>query len=363
MLKLSLIHSYDDFLLDVDFHAPRGITALWGKSGSGKTTIINAISGIIKPDYGRLEIDGELLFDSDLNLFIPAHQRRLGYIFQDARLFPHLNVKQNIYYGHWFWHKIIKNQPQSSFSAHEIIELLNLGNLLNRHPNMLSGGEKQRVALARALLSFPRLLLADEPLSALDEDIKSEIIMYFKILNDEFNLPMIYVSHQHSEVAQLANQVIMIDSGGVLLQGNVSDVFSNPLFYEHQKRDIGALIETRLLCHHLDGTSELAAGSTRFFIARPKATIGDIIRIRIAANDVILSTSPPIGLSALNIAKGVICDISPMKNSPDNGVIVTVKLDGGKILAQLSQRSLQKMELVIGTTIFVIIKSLAIEAS
>ena len=198
------------------FESRGGVTALFGRSGAGKTSLINLIAGLLKPDQGRIELDGETLDDTAKRIHVPPHRRRIGYVFQDARLFPHLSVAQNLDYGRRMNRLAFDTAEQS-----RITTLLDLDDLLQRRPGKLSGGEKQRVALGRALLSRPRLLLLDEPLGSLDEERKSDILPYLIRLRDEGGVPMVYVSHDASEVRRLATKVIRVQDGKIVAQGGL----------------------------------------------------------------------------------------------------------------------------------------------
>ena len=197
-----------NFDLDANLNLQERVTALFGPSGAGKSTLLNIIAGLIKPDVGRLVIDGECLFDNQTDVNMPIHQRRIGLIFQEGRLFPHLTVQHNLTYGF----NLLEKQ-QRRFSFDQIVALLEIGHLLKQRPHQLSGGEKQRVAIGRALLSSPRLLLLDEPLASLDERLKGQILPFLKKVAQEINIPMIYISHSIEEIQQITNNIILIDNG------------------------------------------------------------------------------------------------------------------------------------------------------
>jgi molybdate transport system ATP-binding protein len=199
-LSVRLCHRFGGFDLDLAFDAPGGVTALFGRSGAGKTTVINAVAGLLRPDAGRIVAAGRVLLDTGAGVNLPAHRRRIGYVFQDARLFPHLTVRQNLLYGRWFGGR--RDGP----GLDRIVALLGIGGLLPRRPATLSGGEKARVAIGRAILSNPDLLALDEPLAALDEARRAEILPYLERLRDDLGLPMLYVSHALAEVARLPRQ-------------------------------------------------------------------------------------------------------------------------------------------------------------
>ena len=209
-LEVRLKHPMGKTLIDVEFQATSRLTAIFGKSGSGKSSIINMIAGLVKPTEGRIVVDSRVLFDSDLGVNIPVHQRRIGYVFQDGLLFPHFTVEQNLSYGRRFNRGVLEPGV--------IISLLDLAALLKRKPINLSGGEKQRVAIGRALMSNPSLLLMDEPMASIDEERKLEILPYIETLRDEMKLPIIYVSHSAHEVKRLAGDVIYIDNGRIIPQ-------------------------------------------------------------------------------------------------------------------------------------------------
>ena len=218
-LEVDVYRRLGAFTLDVRFTTDGGLTALFGRSGSGKTSLINIISGLLRPDRGRVAVDGKVLVDTARGVFVPAHRRRLGYIFQEPRLFPHLNVRQNLLYGHWF-----TPEKQRRERLERIIELLGIGGLLSRGPSLLSGGEKQRVAIGRALLASPHLLLMDEPLASLDEARKAEILPYLERLRDESRVPIVYVSHSVPEITRLATTMVLLSDGRVATTGTVSEI-------------------------------------------------------------------------------------------------------------------------------------------
>ena len=223
MLEVAIKHAFADFTLDAAFTAPPGVTVLFGRSGSGKTTLVNAVAGLLMPDQGRIARATGCCWTPRKGIRLRPHKRRLGYVFQEGRLFPHLTVRQNLAYGAWF---APKDAPRADMPR--VVEMLGIGPLLDRRPAALSGGEKQRVAIGRALLSAPRLILADEPLAALDEARKAEILPYFERLRDEVSVPILYVSHSASEVARLATTVIALDAGRVVAQGSAAAVLGDP---------------------------------------------------------------------------------------------------------------------------------------
>lgn len=352
MLEVALRHRFDALDLDVTFQAPQGLTVLFGRSGSGKTTIVNAVAGLLRPDAGRIVVDGRVLLDRAQGVDLPPHRRELGYIFQEGRLFPHLTVRQNLKFGNWFAGR--RARP-SEFDR--VVDMLGIGQLLNRRPGALSGGEKQRVAIGRALLSAPRLILADEPLAALDAPRKAEIMPYFERLRDEAGVPILYVSHSASEVARLATTVVALDEGRVIRQGPAAEVLGDPSVLPTGARDAGAVLTARIAAQHADGLTELDAGGNALFLPRIGGQIGDSVRVRIAAHDVILSRARPDGLSSLNILPGRIAEL---RAGDGPGAMVALDTSAGRVLARITRRSADALGLEPGQTCHAVVKSVAV---
>lgn len=226
MLFVDIVKQLGDFTVKAAFKSNGLVTGLFGNSGAGKTSIVNMIAGLTRPDRGLISLDGETLDDTQSGIHVPPHRRRIGYVFQDARLFPHLNVKQNLDYG-----RRMNGLDYDAAAESRTVELLDIGHLLDRRPAQLSGGERQRVALGRALLAKPRLLLLDEPLGSLDEQRKADILPYFIKLRDEASIPMVFVSHDANEMRRLATNVVMLKRGGVAAFGGI-EVLPNGLTAE-----------------------------------------------------------------------------------------------------------------------------------
>jgi molybdate transport system ATP-binding protein len=224
MLRVDVAKRLGDFSIEASFTSEGRVTGLFGASGAGKTSLINMIAGLLRPDRGFIAVDGETLDDAMARTHVPVHRRRIGYVFQDARLFPHLDVRQNLDYG-----RRMNRLAEDGAQHRRVTELLDIGNLLDRRPGRLSGGERQRVALGRALLSRPRLLLLDEPLGSLDDERKEEILPYLVRLRDEASIPMVYVSHDAAELRQLATQIVMLRHGRVTTFGGVKVLPGPPL--------------------------------------------------------------------------------------------------------------------------------------
>lgn len=351
-LEVTLRHDFGSFRLDLAFEAPDGLTVLFGRSGSGKSSVIKAVAGLLSPDEGRIAVGERVLLDRGARIDLPLHRRRIGYIFQEPRLFPHLSVRRNLTYGRAF---AARKAPQAEVDR--VVEMLGLGPLLTRRPGALSGGEQSRVSIGRALLSGPEILLADEPLAALDEARKEEILPYFERLRDAAEVPILYVSHSVQEVARLATTVIALQDGRVTRAGPAVEVFADPAFSPTGPRDAGALFAARIVAHHDDGLTEVAAGEARFHLPRTPGKPGDPLRLRIAAQDVMLAHGAPEGLSALNILPGT---ITAIREGAGPGVLISLATPAGPMLASITRRSLSAMGLDVGTPCHAIIKSVAI---
>lgn len=353
-LSFSARHRLGAFTLDAAFSADKGVTALFGRSGSGKTSVMRIIAGLTKPDEGRIELDGTVLADRQKRIFTPAHKRRFGYVFQEARLFPHLSVEQNLHYGRWF-----SGAGNDAAATSHVIEMLGIGALLQRRPEKLSGGEKQRVAIGRALLSSPRLLLMDEPLAALDEARKAEIIPYLERLRDETTIPILYVSHSVSEVSRLADQVVVMKDGRIDAAGPASDILSQPAFSTYlERREAGSILSGTV--EAFDTAHRLATvrlGQTALQVPAQSAEPGKAVRVHIPARDVMLATVRPEGLSALNILEGHVTGIA----LSDGMALVQVACSGTLIQSRLTSLSIERLSLKAGSPVFAIVKSAALD--
>ncbi|AKI00063.1 molybdenum ABC transporter, ATP-binding protein [Hoeflea sp. IMCC20628] len=351
-LSVRLSHSFGDFALDVDFEAPAGVTALFGRSGSGKTSVVNAVAGLLRPDAGKIVLDGRVLFDCGQGASVPVHQRRLGYVFQEGRLFPHLSVRQNLSYGRWF----APRGPGAEFD--HVVEMLGIGDLLGRQPARLSGGEKQRVAIGRALLARPQLLLMDEPLAALDEERKAEILPFLERLREETAVPVLYVSHSMVEVARLATTLVLMDSGRVVRAGPADDMLSDPDNVPALGiRTAGASLHAVVTAQEDDGLTRLEASAGPLYLPRVEARIGARLSIRILAQDVILSRTRPEGLSALNVLPAT---VTAVRLGEGPGAIIQLKAGDDLLLARITRRSALALELAPGAGCFAIIKTVAV---
>ena len=351
-LEVRLRHAFAGFTLDVAFTAPAGVTALFGRSGSGKTTVINAVAGLLRPDAGRIASDGRVLFDSAEKVNLAVHRRRLGYVFQDARLFPHLTVRQNLLYGRWF-------APRGAGEPLErVLDLLGIEPLLARRPGALSGGERSRVAIGRALLSNPSMLLMDEPMAALDEARKAEILPYLERLRDETQVPILFVSHAIAEVARLATTIVVLESGRVLRAGPAAQMLSDPAAVPALGiREAGSVLAARLSRHEADGLSRLETSAGPLWLPRVAAEPGAVLRVRIAAQDVMLALSRPEGVSALNILPAT---VTALRLGEGPGAVVQLRAGTDLLLARITRRSAEAMGLAVGGAVFAVIKSVAV---
>ena len=350
-LEVALRHRFPDFALDVDFEAPAGVTALFGRSGSGKTTVVNAVAGLLRPTAGRIAVNGRALFESRRGLFVPPHRRRMGYVFQEGRLFPHLTVRQNLLYGRWFAGGVGRDFGR-------VVELLGLAALLARRSEALSGGEKQRVAIGRALLSEPHLLLMDEPLAALDDPRKREILPYLEAVRDEGGVPILYVSHAVAEVARLATTVVALEEGRVVRAGPAAEVLADPaLAPPFGVREAGAILPGHVVAHHADGLTEVAVSGGTLFLPRIDLPAGRTLRVRIEAQDVILSREAPRGLSALNILPGTVAAVHPGSGP---GVMIQLLVGRDRLLARVTRRSSEALGLAPGVPCFAIAKAVSV---
>ena len=349
-LDIDVEHARGSFRLAAKFAAQPGVTALFGRSGSGKSTLVDIVAGLIRPERGRVVIDGTTLVDTDRGVFVPKHRRRVGYVFQDSRLFPHLNVRQNLLYGRWFSRG--PGGVVGDFGS--IVELLGIGALVERTPESLSGGEKQRVAIGRALLAHPQLLLMDEPLASLDEQRRAEILPYIERLRD-IGVPILYVSHSVVEVARLATTVVILSEGAVTAVGPVADIL--PLA---EASDGGSVLEA-VVERHDDAfqLTTLASRAGALQVPRLAAAAGATVRAYIRARDVMLSLQPPQDISALNVLAGKVAQIAP------SGAQADVRLDcnGATIIARLTTKSVQRLALAPGRPVFAVIKSVSFERS
>lgn len=341
---------FADFNLDVDLQLPSNqVSAIFGPSGSGKTSLLRAIAGLDRHSVGDCSLDN-LVWQSSSG-FVPSHQRSVAMVFQQANLFAHLTVAENIEYAS-------RRAQSSKISAQMAIELLALENLLARKPNTLSGGERQRVAIARALAASPRLLLMDEPLSALDQTARQQILPFLETLHNELQLPIIYVSHSLEEVASIADYLVLLDDGQLSSAGPLVDTLTDLKAGIALADDAASIIETSVLASDDEyGLTYLQAAGARFVVSQQNLSIGSRKRIRVAARDVSIALERAEQSSILNIFAARIVDIVADGTSQS---VVKLDLGGDLVLSRITRKSAAKLGLAVGQDVYLQIKSIAL---
>lgn len=347
--SIDIVKSYSEFTLECDVSLHAGVTAVFGPSGSGKTTLLNCIAGLSRPDRGEIDVLGEKIFSAPTRKVVPPNKRRFGYVFQNSALFPNMNVWKNILYGYK-----LTPTDQRSLNLEQLVQLLDLSDLVDRHVDTLSGGERQRVALARALATSPKLLLLDEPLASLDVSFKSVIIRYLKRVREELGTPMIYISHSISEVISLADEMLVLSKGKPVTQGPPSDVLVHP--------DVGSMADYGTLENLLEATvverqpeeglSTIDLGGVTLSAPDVGAQPGDLLTVSIRAGDVILALDVPSKISAQNILPGTVKEIHAQ------GPRVLAHVDvGATVVVELTPRAVTSLELREGIQVYLIVKS------
>jgi molybdate transport system ATP-binding protein len=346
---------YGAFALDVDLRLPSsGITVLFGHSGSGKTTLLRCIAGLQHAQQGYLSINGEIWQNSDQQLFLPTHKRSLGYVFQEANLFAHLTVLDNLAFGL----KRIGQKPDSD-KFRQIVELLGIEHLMERLPERLSGGERQRVAIARALVLNPAILLMDEPLASLDFKRKQEIMPFLTRLHNELNIPVLYVTHSQQEVAQLADYLVVLDSGKVQAAGSLSDTFSRLDLPLAQDKQAGSVWQVRVIAHETEyHLTHVGFDGGELSLPAINAPLGTKLRIQIHARDVSIILEVPKATSILNILPATITDI--VDDGEDGQTVLRLQVGSQPLLAHITRKSAHKLDLQTGMSVYVQIKGTSI---
>lgn len=358
MLEVSLTHRYGraGFTLDAAFHAPAGqVTALFGPSGCGKSSILAAIAGLLRPDAGRVALDGVTLLDTARRLYVPPEARRCGLVFQEARLFPHLSVETNLRYG-------LRRAPRDAAGPgfDEVVVLLGLAPFLARRPAGLSGGERQRVALGRALLSRPRLLLLDEPLAALDLARRAEVLPFLARLRDAARVPMLYVTHALDEVDALADRLVLLEAGRVLAEGEAEALAARTDLPLAARRDAGVLIGCTVDGHDVArGLTRLDFAGGHFLVPLRDAPRGEQRRIRLRARDVAVATTAPQGLTMQNILPATLREIGPTGTPQE--VFLRLAIGPTILLARVTRDSVERLALQPGQEVFALVKSVAFD--
>jgi len=341
----------EGFILDANFTIPdKGITVVFGPSGSGKTTLLRVIAGLEKSDVGFLKV-GDSIWQSDHN-FVPTHKRQIGYVFQDAALFDHLNVEGNLNYVVRRKAKLTKDFIDSIYT------LLDIKPLINRSTIQLSGGEKQRVAIARALLTNPKILLLDEPLSALDLKRKNEILPYLDNLHSQLEIPVLYVTHSQDETSRLADHLMLIEDGKITGKGPINEMLTSFDLPMSHSGDAISIFDARVMSHDNDfNLMHLEFKGGQFIVPDNKLTIGSLVRIRVAARDVSITQKKQVDTSILNIFPAVVEEMVP---EGDAQVMVRLTLKDVVLLACLTRKSAISLKLNKGSSVFVQVKSVAI---
>ena len=354
MITLRFDVARTGFAMRVALDLPgRGVTALVGHSGSGKTTILRAVAGLERHADGYLEVNGEVWQDDARGVYVPTHRRALGYVFQEASLFSHLSVRGNLD----FVRKRSSNKGTALFD--HVLALLGIAHLLDRRTTDLSGGERQRVAIARALLTQPKILLMDEPLASLDGKRKEEVLPYLERIHAELDVPMLYVSHSAEEVARLADHVVLLDNGQVLASGPAAETLARLDLSNDLAVDAGVLVDG--VVDGFDSAYDLlqlqAAGGTMYVAHAPLAP-GTRLRLRILARDVSLALARPDDSSVLNLLQATVAATWPA-NTPAH---VIVKLDAGgtALLARITRRSYDQLQLAVGRPVWAQVKAAAL---
>ena len=354
MIDVDIEQPLGTFHLAVRFAAEAPVLGLFGRSGSGKTSVVNAIAGITTPRAGWIRINGTQLFDASRGIDVPLDKRRVGYVFQDALLFPHIDVESNLHYG-----QRLRPHADRFIDEDRVVDLLALRPLLRRKPHSLSGGEKQRVAIGRALLAQPRILLMDEPLAALDVARRSEILDYVERLRDEVHIPIVYVSHSVAEISRIADSVVVLDDGRCVAFGPVDDVLARPeLTPAPERYEAGVTLDAVVAAHDTeDQLTTLDFEGGCLLVPRTRASIGERTRVRIRARDVALSIRRPADISVLNVlpARVIVAE-------PREGAYVDVRLGVGgvTIVARITRRSFHQLGIHAGQQLFALVKAVSV---
>lgn len=340
-------HRQGSFALDVAFSAGPGVTALFGPSGAGKSSIVHALAGLLRPDEGRIVLEGRTVLDTGAGIFVPPEKRRAGLVFQDARLFPHMTVERNLLFG---WRRAPVRAGADEIAR--TVGLLGLEPLLGRSPRHLSGGEKSRVALGRALLASPDILLLDEPLASLDAARRAEILPWLEKLRDIARIPIFYVSHALEEVARLADTVILLEAGRVKAQGSVFALLAGL----GAEKPLGAVLEAQAGGAGPDGLTRLVFDGGVLLVADAHAP-GQRVRVRISADDILLARRMPEAISANNILPVTVAAVQADGTKAE----VEMRCGGARLVARLTAASVQRLELAPGVEAFAVIKSVMVE--
>ncbi len=355
MLDVAITVRRGSFALAARFSSPTpGVVALFGASGAGKTTLVQAIAGLIRPESGHIRLGDRTWFDAAAGIDVPTERRRIGYVFQDARLFPHLDVGQNLDYG-------ARRAPAGEAGVERggLIELLGLGALLDRRVHELSGGERQRVALGRAILAQPHLLLLDEPLSSVDAARREDVLPYLERLRDRYAIPMLYVSHQYEEVLRLATHIVLLGSGAVAAAGAPATLATHPALRALVGAEaVGAVLNATVATIEADGQlARLDLDGAHIRVPLRGATPGAEIRLHVLARDVILATRPPEGLSVRNALEGV---LTGFVDEDGDGALATIAIGGFELYSRITAAAVRELDLQAGMRVWALVKAVSL---
>jgi molybdate transport system ATP-binding protein len=344
-----------DFSLDAAFAVEHGVTALFGRSGAGKSTIVSMVAGLRRPESGRIVLNGRVLFDSTKGIDIAARRRRIGMVFQEPRLFPHLSVRANLLYGRW------AGRRNSGTSFQSVVALLGLEGFLQRRPASLSGGEAQRVAIGRALMAGPEILLMDEPLSQLDGARRAEILPFLERLAHEAGVPILYVSHAVDEVARLADQMVVLSQGKVIASGPIEAVFGRiDLGAATGRYEAGAVLSATVAGHEPDfALTQLSLGGADLVVPLLDRQPGQTVRLRVRARDVALALSAPTDLSIRNVIAAVVMAVEIEEGAFAEVLLVAA---GQHLRARITRKSAVELGISPGRRVYALVKSIAVEA-
>jgi molybdate transport system ATP-binding protein len=353
-LSVSFRHRFTSLELQIEFEAPTpGVVAFFGPSGCGKSTVVMAAAGLLQPDTCRIDLDGTTLTDSANGVSLPPEKRRIGLVFQDARLFPHMSVRSNLRFG-------MRRAPRGPIRLDDVVDLLGIGHLLDRRPRSLSGGERQRVAIGRALLSQPKLLAMDEPLASLDGPRKAEILPFLARLKTALALPILYVTHSPEELASLADTLVLLDVGRVVAAGPLEQLMTRSDLPLAKRDDAGAVFTARVVAQ--DAGRQLTAletGGIRLWVPLIEREPGAMLRVRVPAREVILAGEQPGVTSAHNVIPGRVRAITHEPNLHETEV--EIALDGGALLARVTPDAVDLLRLAPGREVVALVKSVSIE--
>lgn len=353
MLRLSFHKRLGNFRLEMDAEIAHTVTAVLGVSGSGKSTLLNCISGILHPDEGVILFLGETLYSSQERLRLPPEKRRFGYVFQEGLLFPHLTVQKNIFYGN---NGASRNGEQ--IDVNRVIDILEIGDLLERYPQQLSGGQRQRVALARALAICPRMLLMDEPLAALDPGLKNRILPYLHHIKEAFDIPILYVTHSISEAMALADDAFLLTDGRVTARGEPHRLLTSPSALPiAQMTGVENILSLSVIaCDRKRGVTELEIGSQKLLVPYTEIEVGKLMQVGIRAEDIIVSLEPDLPISARNVLSGEIRRIDPFGDR----IMLSAEIEEHPLSVKITNEACGQLGLAAGMRCYFVIKANAV---